>query len=205
MHLWINATETNSCSETDWMSLKSNISKCVCHWHKSLGQRLSACRRLQTMPSCIRGRGADHMPCPEGGTSPQSSIIKPESSPAALKATFVPFWKPSSGGYFVWKHHSRPGLRFLWKTTGGSTACVSVSPHIYWFTARQFATPSMCVSGVKENTSVHWEQGTVVKKKRHRHPSLVGIVHCLLSFNSPFGCTTCCSQSQQRTDNCQHF
>lgn len=77
--------------------------------------------------------------------------LKPDISPpvAVLKESFVPFWEPSSGGHFVWKHHSRPRVRFLWKTTPGGAVRVSASQHAYWLAAPQRTTPSICVSGVE--------------------------------------------------------
>lgn len=148
MYLWINATETNSWPDEFWRKhFSADLSL-----KKWSAERPSAFRRLQTMWPCVEESRLGRMLCLEGETFPQSGIVKNQRDPpAALKATFVPFWKPSSGGHFVWKHHSRPCLRFLWKTTREALcvcvhvcqrASVSIGP-----VAPQFATPSMCVSG----------------------------------------------------------
>lgn len=89
------------------------------------------CRHPQTIQRYTCKTKLDLMPCLEGKTGPQSSIIKTQDfSPDVLKESFVPFWNPSSRGHFVWKHHSHPGLRFLWKTTREAMCecvCVCVS------------------------------------------------------------------------------
>lgn len=101
------------------------------------------------------------MLCLEGGTLTQSSIIK------VLKASLVPLWKPSIGGYFVWKHHSHLRLYFLWKTTGEAPrvrAPVTIGSGLVG------SPRPPCVCQVwkhprNENTSAYREQPYTVNKK----------------------------------------
>lgn len=131
------------------MSVKANISEYICHLKSEGLECVDSYRQCSAVL-----KKADRAACSvlKGKPGHKVASLKTEISPAVLKESFVPFWKLSSGGHFVWKHHSRPCFRFLWKTTGEAQSvcvCVSASQCVYWLVAPQLTTPSMCVSGVE--------------------------------------------------------
>lgn len=119
--------KSNPCACIDWMSVKANISEYICHLKSeglecvdSYRQRRAVLKKVdQAERSVLKGKPGHKV-----------ASLKTEISPTVSKESFVPFWKLSSGGHFVWKHHSHPCFRFLWKTTGEAQCvcvCVCVS------------------------------------------------------------------------------
>ena len=181
------------------MSVKANISEYICHLKSeglecvdSYRQRRAVLKKVdQAERSVLKGKPGHKV-----------ASLKTEISPTVSKESFVPFWKLSSGGHFVWKHHSRPCFRFLWKTTGEAQCvcvcvCVSASQRVYWLVAPQLTTPSMCVSGVE--VPQEWECLSTL-----RAGNLTQLLKNVLVF---FGLSAallilwvwCCSLKQQKT------
>lgn len=128
------------------MSIKANVSEFI-YRVKSEAQRVSMCRQLPTMQRCICESGLGRMLCHEGETLPQSSIIKTGDFPRHVKRKLCAVLKAVQRWPFCVKASFT--VRFLVENYRGGTICVSGSQCVYWLAAPQFATPSMCVSGVE--------------------------------------------------------